>query len=423
VTQVSQLAIQRLVELVARWTGIDLDRGGRSDSLERFLAGRVRALGLASIDAYVDTLTGAIHPEVERLVNAVTVGHTWFFRDAQQLESIAQLFATGFPAGRKLSVWVAGCATGEDVYTLAMLADRAGRPVQILGTDINSDVIAQAGEGVYSAWSVRDVPEEHRRHFTPTKNGKHEVAAALRPQVSFLRHNLKDPPPASGAWDLILCRNVLIYFSPDGAAAIAAQLGRALAPGGWLFIGASELLRAIPDELEAQRFGERFALRRRDPALPLPAPAASQRAQTIAGPPPVPIPVTATQLVTDGNTSLDAGDIPAAIAAYAKALELEPLSTEARLFTGIAYHVGGDAPAAVHSLRGALFLDPELWPAAYYLALSYEKLGLSTEAQREFRRVVDRSGQVPALRSRSSLLGDLAAWRRDVMMVAKRRLK
>jgi chemotaxis protein methyltransferase CheR len=422
--------LTRLVRMVASWTGIDLDRGGRNDSLERFLHTRVKALGLPSIEAYVASLTGPAHPEVVRLINSVTVGHTWFYRDPDQLAVIARLLQTGFPIGRRIGIWIAGCASGEDVYTIAMLADRAARPAQIVGTDINSDALAVAKQGRYGDWSVRDVPPDLRPFYLPqAPDGRFEVSPSLRHTTSFVHHNLRDPVPVSpvaGGWDLILCRNVLIYFSTETSLSTVDQLSRSLTPDGWLLLGASELIHSLPPQVEAVRFGERYALRRSSSKLrpapaPLPAPVpVAVPAPEISGPAPTAVD-SAWQHIETGNVKLDAGNLSGALAEYAKALELDPLSTEARLYTGIAYHMEDDHAAAVHELRAALFLDPDLWPASYYLALSYEKLGRKGEAQREYRRVLERSNLAPALKTRGGLLRNLEAWRHDVMMMARKR--
>jgi len=121
------------------------------------------------------------------------------------------------------------------------------------------------------------------------------------------------------------------------------------------------------------------------------------------------------------NEALVAGDAARAVKLYGAVLELDPLCAEARMFAGIAHHLRGDPAAAVEELRAALFLDPDLWPAAFYLALNYEKLGLALDARREYQRVVSMSGRIPSLRSRSSVLGDIAVWKEEVVAVSKRR--
>lgn len=449
-------ALERLVERVEAWTGADLARGGRADALARFVAARMAALGVATMDAYVDGLATPSHPEVARLVDAITVSHTWFYRDAEQMEVVAGILRdlarisagperarpSKGPAGRRLRIWVPGCATGEDAYTAAMLAVEAGIPAHVLGTDINSEVLPQAMTGRYVPWSLRELPVALRAHVVADGTGRFAVAAPVRAAVAFERHNLLDPPPEANdgpGWDLILCRNVLIYFSRRRAADAVERLGNALVPGGWLVLGASEVLHTVPAGLRISRLADRFALRRpasgeRPPPRPFaealaaagspaeaPRPGRPAAISHTAAAHPARVQNSVAVVVSLANQRLEAGELTDAVALYAKALELDPLSAEARLFTGIAHHMAGDPAAAALALKGALLLDPDLWPAAFYLALSYDKLGLAGEAQREYRRVVEAEGGSLRLQSRSVLLGDLAAFRRDVAAVARTR--
>ena len=131
-----------VLPLIERWSGLDLERGGQGAAICRFVAGRALALGLPSPQAYVERLGEAGGEEEQRLVHAITICHTWFFRDPQQLEQIAALWRARYPAGQRVSVWVAGCASGEDVYSLALLGERESRPLSLLGSDINGGALA-----------------------------------------------------------------------------------------------------------------------------------------------------------------------------------------------------------------------------------------------------------------------------------------
>jgi chemotaxis protein methyltransferase CheR len=430
-------SLERLADLVQRWTGIDLARGGRSDSLERLVTARMKELGLASAEVYVDSLTSAAHPEVGRLINAVTVNHSWFFRDAEQLGVIAEMLRDGriAPSGERVDIWVPGCAAGEDVYSLAMLTRQAGRTAHVLGTDINSEVISLASRGHYGEWSARELPSELRHNLMRAADG-FEVAAPLRSQVAFERHNLIDPapnPPGTIGWHVVLCRNVLIYFTREKIHAAIESMGRALRRDGRLLLGATEILQTVPRDLRVERVGQRFVLRRANPGEPA---APEARSPPIKPPQPRPsfpeptLPTLAAPrhvqsgiaaMISLGNSRLEAGETSEALALYAKALEMDPLNAEARFFTGVAYHISQDPSSAAQSLRGALVLDPELWPASFYLALSYDKLGRTADAKREYRRVFEAEGRALALQSRSALLADLTAFRKDVVRIARAR--
>jgi chemotaxis protein methyltransferase CheR len=476
--------LQKLIARMEGWTGIAMDRGGQVSALEKFIGERSRALGRKSVQEYVDMLMGPADPEVLQIINAITVNYTWFFRDEEQLEGIAELLKKGFPPGKTLNLWVAGCSTGEDPYTLAMLGAHAGRHVEVLGTDINSNVLEHGRTAQYGTWSVREFPALMRPHVTELRRGCYEVNADIRKRVRFEHHNLLDLPPKGpeGGWDLILCRNVLIYFRPEKSAETIERLGRTLGHGGWLLLGSSEVLHRDPQGLAIGEIGKRVALRRPMPdevieprsskvptlthlppsaqSLPLKAPlslaapvprahvgpssaaskpqkpalqpmSAEAKAEAIAkAEAPIALPkeratpvaeLTALGEVARGNLELEAGAHLKALDCYQSAIQLDPLCIEAHLFTGIAFHQMGDSISALRALRGALFLSPGLWPAAFYLALTYETLGQGNDARREYRRVVELSDQPTQLRTVGAVLRDLDAWKSDVVMLARKR--
>jgi chemotaxis protein methyltransferase CheR len=412
----------RLADLLRSWTGLDLARGGTIGALERFVRNRARILGFRSPDAYIDALGGPRDPEAARLIDAVTVGHTWFFRDPGQLTAVGDVLAS-FPPGRRVHVWAPACSTGEEAWTVAMIADRLARPISVLGTDINERAIEQARIGRYGAFSVRDLPPEHARHVLRKGEALFDVDDALRASVAFAQHNLMDPPPtppcASG-WDVVLCRNVLFYFDAMHASATVRRLAGALAPDGWLFLGASDPLRSPPPTLVSLRIKGRPALRRTSHAIRLAPP----RAENATAPELRAVPDTprGASLALAHRRVAD-GDLLAAIAEYAAVLDGDPLSIEARLFLGIAQYLSRDLPAALLTLRSALFLDPRLWPAAYYLALASESLGDRQVAQREYRRVVETIDRPLHLSGADAVVGDLTAWRREVLAIARGRMR
>jgi chemotaxis protein methyltransferase CheR len=438
----------RLVESLVGWTGIDLERAGRNAAVDHFLDNRTRALGMSAKE-YVDSLDGPDHPEVKELVEAVTVGHTWFYRDPAQLEIISKLALGAFGTEEQVRVWVPACATGEDVYTLAMLADRDGWNGSILGTDINASFIARARKGYYGEWSFRNLPKELRSVLQPVggpDDGVFEVVDRIRSAVSFRRHNLMDHPilPAERTWNIILCRNVLIYFRPAKIATTIEVLARTLAPNGWLFLGASDVIsnkmegvRQISLEGRAafQRESARWRVSRRTQPPPkepadtrptvatLPATPVVTQAP-LPSPTPSPSPTKTSPhdaLLARGVAALEAGDIPRALVDLIATLELDPLCGEAHLFTGIAYHLGGDPPSAIQALRAASLLEPDLWLASFYLALNYEKLGQAAAASREFRHVGIALGQPEAARRRTLLSDKLAMWEDEIATLARSR--
>lgn len=248
-------------DLIERITGLALDRGGVNTALERFVTERMATLGMRRIDDYLALAADPTSPEQRMLIEAITVQHTWFYRDSEQLQTIARLLSAATPG--PLSVWVAGCATGEEAYTLAIIGRRIGRELHVLATDVSQSALDIARRGVYGPAAVRDVPEIEKK-WVPMRDGAYRVEPALKEHVTFQRHNLVEPPPIGprGGWDLIVCRNVLIYFSPTAAMRLLERFARAIREGGSLVVGASEVVFEPPPGLELVSSGNRLVLRK-----------------------------------------------------------------------------------------------------------------------------------------------------------------
>jgi chemotaxis protein methyltransferase CheR len=415
--------------LLAAWIGVELPLGSNL-ALDAFVRERSEALGLPSADAYVAAIGGPTSPEFQRLVNAVTVKYTWFFRDLPQIQAIRQLLQE--PRAEALHVWVPGCASGEDAYTIALLARETGRDVRILATDVSSEAIARARSGHYGAWSTRDVPPELHRYFAPAAGGTLAPTAELRARVRFEVHNLLAPPPLPSngrGWDVILCRNVLMYFSQEKAQATAGTLTRALSEEGHLLLGASDVLIERPPDARVEYVAGRVALRRqvkgeRPAQAPnmVPEPAPLPRAPSPVPPPStvaVAAPAEEDSLLGAAHVYLSVGKIDLALRAYLSACEAEPVSTEPRLYAGIAHYLSGDLPQALGALRAALLLDHRCWPASYYLGLCYESMGHARDAEREYERAALQSEREQPMNDDPS--SPLFGFRRDLAWLAKRR--
>ncbi|RYZ06803.1 MAG: hypothetical protein EOO73_14760 [Myxococcales bacterium] len=432
----ARLALDRLLE---SQTGIEVTRGGIDASVDAFLARRLNELKLVSLEDYLPRLS-AQSGELEVLLNAITVTHTWFMRDPGQLSIVSSLLERREPAGPPLRVWVPGCATGEDPYSIAMLAEQASRAVEVLGSDINSAALRRAAAGVYGSWSVRDIIDVER-YFERGERSTFNIAPRLKRHVRFERHNLLEPV-LPGDWDLVLCRNVLIYLSRERARGVVERLAEALAPGGYLLLGASEVVFEVPQQLEATYVAGRLALRRVAgsakmravppaasslvarapgraweaplPALPRSAVDIAEHRPPAAAPSPSP---GVDSLLTRGHDHLDRSELPEAIIEYELAAELDPTRAEPHMYLGIALYLNGALEAALHELRAAVFLDAALWPAAFYLAVCHEGLGQLEEAQREYRHVV----RVAARGAGPSLPRRHSAWHDDLLDLARKR--
>ena len=244
----------RLRRLIHETTGIWM-RDGKQILVANRLRRRLAALGLESYDEYLALLertdrTADRAAEMARFIDVVSTNETYFYRETGHLRALEtvvlpQLLAHGRPA----RIWCAGSSTGEEAYTLRIVCDeaerRCGGSAEITGTDISTAVIAAAREGVYRERSVRHVPPAVlSRCFSAEGEGAWRVLPGLRERVGFRVHNLlADPIPAEGPFDVIFCRNVMIYFDkPTQKRLVDGVFASAIRPDGWLFIGHAESL-------------------------------------------------------------------------------------------------------------------------------------------------------------------------------------
>ncbi|ABZ84580.1 methylase of chemotaxis methyl-accepting protein, putative [Heliomicrobium modesticaldum Ice1] len=287
-----------LQQLISERTGWRFDQS-RRDNLLQVLQARMEAHGIADHEAYHRLLLDkgpAGTEEWRRLIDAVTVGETFFFRDRGQFALLRERILPTLLAERRdkkaLRLWSAGCSTGEEAYSLAILVDELvgaapGWTIDVIGTDINEASLHIARAGRYSEWSLRATsPERRQEHFRRVDPGRGrragpvwEVDPAIRSLVQFYRLNLLDGPlpdrfaPVAST-DLILCRNVFIYFRPEAIRQVLTDFFRCLNPGGFLLTGHGELLGLEPGQalfsFEHLLFPEGHIWQK--PVIPPPAP-------------------------------------------------------------------------------------------------------------------------------------------------------
>lgn len=427
-----------LSQLLESYSGIEITRGGLDANLDAFLARRLPEARVHNLEEYLPRLAPQ-SAELELLLNAITVTHTWFMRDPGQLAIVSELLARRAVSAPPLRVWVAGCATGEDVYSLAILAEQAGRSIEVLGTDINSTALSRARLGSYGSWTVRELPDVDR-YFERGERSTFRISPRFKEHVRFERHNLVDKPARSD-WDVVLCRNVLIYIARERARSVVEGLADALVPGGHLLLGASEVVFEVPPQLDAAYIAGRLALRRtsngeRRASQPAPSPSLVPHAPRAQWQAPLPaLPRSAASitehpqarasssqlgtaaLLQRGHELLDRSDLTAAITEYELAVDSDATLAEPHMYLGIALYLDGKLEAALHELRAAAFLDSALWPAMFYSAVCYEALGQLDEAAREYRHVV----RVAARGQGSSLPRRHSAWHEDLIQLARKR--
>lgn len=350
----------------------------------------------------------------DRVVAEVTVGETYFFRDRLQCDLLRTVVLPAVSArtdhDRRVAMWSAGCASGEEAFTLAALAieSELGDRCSIVGSDASSRAIERARKAVYGAWSMRSaMPVERAAHFRQ-EGGQFHVAERLRQRTRFVQRNLLDGPPPPGRFDVILCRNVLIYLTREAVQQVAQVLADALTEHGWLVTAAGDPPLAGPG-LEPVRTGYGLAYRRvrpdaipavrtaperkiNPPAAAVPSerrPAVSvpvaRPARTTAPPPSTRNPTSAELLAQQVRSLGDAGRLDLACRAASAAMHAHPLDVELRYLTGVVLLEAGRLDEAVSAAASAVYLGPELAATHLLLGQVEHARGNTQRARRSFR--------------------------------------
>src|SRR3954447_19550396 len=239
-----------------RETGIRLSPGKEALVAGR-LDKRLRSLGLADYPEYVRYLrTQPVSaPELVQMINLLTTNETFFFRERQHFDFVRDVVAPARDRGRALRLWSAASSTGEEAYTAAMVLSEAlaDQPWEIVGTDISSRVVENARRGIYSLSAADKIPRQllHKYWLRGREeyDGSMAVNRRLRERVRFHHDNLMGRLSHHGTFDVILLRNVMIYFDPDTERELVLRLQEMLRPGGYLIVGRSESLNGIPARL------------------------------------------------------------------------------------------------------------------------------------------------------------------------------
>lgn len=228
------------------------------------LSRRVRALGLGSFGEYCRFLAENPDAEHSAFINSITTNLTSFFRESHHFDYLAETLIPVWrrtnSASRKIRIWSAGCSTGEEAYSIAMVVlDNFPNPdtwdIRVLATDIDSDVLGVARRGVYPADSIKSLEKTRLQSWflrgRGSQAGNIRVTEPLKHLVTFKPLNLMGRWPMRGTFDAIFCRNVLIYFDAETKCALAGRFSDLLVPGGHLFIGHSESLTGCTGPLES----------------------------------------------------------------------------------------------------------------------------------------------------------------------------
>ncbi|MCU1594250.1 MAG: methyltransferase, CheR-type [Frankiales bacterium] len=422
----SQAQFEALQVLLARAAGLVFD-DSRKESMAYSVAERIRASGAPDVDAYLLLLDDPA--ERQRLVDEVTIQETHFFRNPPQVRALRQhvlpeLLRHAEVNGRRLRIWSAGCSTGEEPYSIAMLLrellpSTSGWDVKVVATDVSSRALEAARAGVYGARAVQMAsPDQLTRFFFENEQGRYEVRQDVKDLVEFRHHNLVTeavPFAPSERIDLVLCRNVTIYFGRETTRSLMARLHHCLRDGGYLFLGHSETLWQVSEDfrlvplgtgesaafvyrrLDAKRdVQERRAVlpdRRTQDDGPQQPPERRVTARRTEEAPPAQS--TAEQLLAKTRAALAAGLYAEAAQLAADAAALAPLQVDAFYLRGLALVDAGRDEDALVDLRKAVYLEPTLGFAHFLLAGVLDRLGHPAAAAREYRAAADTLGLQP----------------------------
>lgn len=396
--------------------------------LERGIAAAAGDFELPDAESCARALLSAplTHTQIEVLASHLTVGETYFFREKNSFAALEEhilpeLLRARRGAERRLRIWSAGCCTGEEPYSVAMLLDRLLPGVEewnvtVLATDINPHFLRKAAQGVYGEWSFRDTPEWIRgRYFKTRRDGRFDLHPRIRKRVTFSHLNLADDVYPSllnntNAMDVILCRNVLMYFTPERARQVAANFHRALTGGGWLIVSPTETSNALFSPFSAVQFPG--AVLYRKAASPAPQLFSTEHvppAHQILFPPeptrpraelpeePVPVetgaglrqtPEDPGKLARAARVCANDGRLGEASELCEKAIAADRLSPAHHYLIATIRQEQGQIDAAAQSLTRALYLDADFALAHFALGNLRLSQGRRRDAGRHFKNAL-----------------------------------
>ena len=260
--------------IVAHRLGLQFDEG-KKEVLADVLRQRLQAHPGTSVAAYLASFSGdpGGREELRALATHLTVSETYFFRDSEQFRALTEAALPErigvHTADRGLRLLSAGCASGEEAYSLAILwrerfSEFGSWQIKILGLDLSPAMIAKARQARYTNWSLRDTPEALRNKYFRIDGPNYVLDESVRRMASFEEQNLAGGELANlNGFDIILCRNVIMYLAPDATESVIRTLTRALAPEGFLFLGYAETLRGLSHDFHLRHTHDAFYYQKR----------------------------------------------------------------------------------------------------------------------------------------------------------------
>ena len=422
----SDTLISRVNRLITRRTALYFPPKRWNDLRQR-LGSAAREFGFSDQTAFGEWLlsTPLSGSQLEILASYLTIAETYFWRDKQVFKALEEdilptLITQRRKGSRHLNLWSAGCASGEEPYSLAMALHRAlpikkGWNIKIVGTDINTQILRKARAGIYGPWSFRNSPPWLQKDYcTPLPGAKFELSPQIRELVSFAYLNLaEDVYPSlmnsTMAMDVIFCRNVLMYFSPEAARRVIQGLHCCLVEGGWLAVSATELSHRTFSQFTPVQIAGTTIYRKQSRAAKAQAPAEpfsaftlpptplasageptkplSAPKQTAASSPP-PKPAEPSSPAQEVRALADQGALDLALKVCEKALAMNKLDPELHYLRASILQEQNQLDDAMASLRHALFLDPNFMIIHFAMGNLMLRQGNRQEAKRSFTNVL-----------------------------------
>jgi chemotaxis protein methyltransferase WspC len=399
--------------------GLDQESIG-TGSIDRAVRSRMDALKVDEVGSYWRHLHTS-EQELQELIESVVVPETWFFRDREAFQSLVRLTSEEWlpaHANSVLRILSVPCCTGEEPYSIVMaLVDRGieCRQIVIDAVDISTQALTRAGAGVYGSNSFRGVDLAFReRYFKPVPNG-YRLADEIRNSVSFHHENLLSPDfrESAAPYDVIFCRNVLIYFDAPTQQRAMEMLSRLLAPKGFLFVGPAEASLAASTGFKTVHHSMSFAFRKHSIGTKGHGPTAPNKQinpshkrpirqdvpTTKVSAPPISLPTTTISIIPDlerASLLADSGQFREAAELCEAHLKLTGPTPRAFYLLGLVGDASGDDKRAAECYRKVLYLEPGHTEALFHLALLLEQQGDAPGAER--LRMRARRGEESARR-------------------------
>jgi chemotaxis protein methyltransferase CheR len=425
----SDVHYRELKNFILNYTGLSYYTDKDEDLASR-LARRFAVRHVTTCAQYLQLLRGRspTNHEMEGLVGELTIGETYFFRQREHFQilrdTVLPELITRNRASRTLRIWSAGCASGAEPYSINILLELemthrlADWDVSIVATDLNSEFLARAREAKFAEWAFRETPEWLKLRCFEREGNQWKLRPEFRRRTTFQRHNLAGHDPAPGLdipFDVILCRNVMIYLSSDLVRQLATRFYCALAPGGFLLVGHAEPNAEIFAQFtrlsvaNATLYQKPFA-GGQQPGLVLPDRAVQAFASFPAEPPfisppypePVLSPATRKPAAPSGpaldevRLLADRGEWHRAGALARQLTSTDPLNAYAHFMLGLILEHADACQEADSALRRAVYLDRRFALAHYHLGICQQRNREAERARKSFRNVLQLLSSRPA---------------------------